>query len=209
MRRLTPALLALLLIACADARREASDAAPSATDSPSADPQAVTDPQQEFWSNLLTLCDGAYSGRVVEAPAGDTTLTGKPLVMHVRLCSDEEIRMPFHVGENRSRTWVLTRSELGLRLTHDHRHEDGNSDKVTGYGGEATDAGSGTVQEFGADEHTAMLIPDAETNIWTIEVVPGRMFVYALRREGTDRRYRIEFDLTRRVETPPAPWGQS
>ena len=43
------------------------------------------------------------------------------------------------------------------------------------------------------------LIPAAATNVWTVEVVPDRTFVYALRREGTDRRFRIEFDLTRPV----------
>jgi hypothetical protein len=51
------------------------------------------------------------------------------------------------------------------------------------------------------------LLPAAKTNIWTIEVEPGARFVYALRREGIDRRYRIEFDLSRRVAAPPPPWG--
>jgi hypothetical protein len=32
-------------------------------------------------------------------------------------------------------------------------------------------------------------------------------FVYALRREGTDRRFRVEFDLGREVAIPPPPWG--
>jgi hypothetical protein len=40
-----------------------------------------------------------------------------------------------------------------------------------------------------------------------VEVVPSRIFAYALRREGTDRRFRVEFDLTAPVPTPPAPWG--
>jgi hypothetical protein len=33
------------------------------------------------------------------------------------------------------------------------------------------------------------------------------MFVYALRREGSDRRFRIEFDLATAVAAPPPPWG--
>lgn len=57
------------------------------------------------------------------------------------------------------------------------------------------------------DAHTAQLIPAASTNVWTVEVVPGERFAYALRREGTDRRFRVEFDLTRTVPAPPAPWG--
>ena len=48
--------------------------------------------------------------------------------MHVRECSEDAIRIPFHVGEDRSRTWVVTRTANGLRLKHDHRHEDGSEE---------------------------------------------------------------------------------
>lgn len=65
-----------------------------------------------------------------------------------------------------------------------------------------------TTQEFHADAHTAELLPAAATNVWTVEIVPGSFSAYALRREGTDRRFRVEFDLTRRVTPPPAPWGR-
>ena len=162
---------------------------------------------ETFWSRIQALCGGAYEGRVIEAPAGDTTFAGKRLVMHVRECTADSLRIPFHVGEDRSRTWVITRPGSGLRLKHDHRHEDGSEDKITQYGGDAREGGAAGRMEFGADPHTVGLIPEAKTNVWTIEVTPGRSFVYALRREGTDRRFRIEFDLTKKVPAPPAPWG--
>lgn len=162
----------------------------------------------QFWSNLQQLCGTAYEGRVIEAPANDTTFAGKRLVMHVRECTPQEIRIPFHVGEDRSRTWVVTRTANGVRLKHDHRHEDGSEDKVTQYGGDSRAGGSAASLEFPADADTAALIPEAKTNVWTMEVVPGRTFAYALRREGTDRRFRIEFDLGRAVAAPPAPWGR-
>jgi hypothetical protein len=61
--------------------------------------------------------------------------------------------------------------------------------------------------EFPADSFTAALLPPARTNVWTIEVDPDRRrFVYALRREGTERRFRVEFDLGRPVTAPPPPW---
>jgi hypothetical protein len=164
-------------------------------------------PTGEFWSRVQALCGKAYEGKVIEAPASDTTFAGKRLVMHVRTCGADAIRIPFHVGEDRSRTWVITRPAGTLRLKHDHRHEDGSEDKVTQYGGDARAGASAERVEFGADAHTVSLIPEAKTNVWTIELVPGRTFVYALRREGTDRRFRIEFDLTREVPPPPAPWG--
>lgn len=166
-------------------------------------PEPRPDP---FWRALSALCGSAFEGQLEEAPAGDRTFADRRLVMHVRECGPEEIRIPFHVGEDRSRTWVLSRTPAGLRLKHDHRHEDGIEDEVTWYGGEAT-GGSDTVREFPADAHTASLIPAAATNVWTVEVVPDKRFVYALRREGTDRRFRISFDLTRSVAPPPPPWG--
>lgn len=163
--------------------------------------------QEAFWSALQRLCGQAHAGRIVEGSPTDTAFAGKALVMHVRECSPGEIRIPFHVGENRSRTWVLTRSDAGLRLKHDHRHEDGTEDEITQYGGDTSGAGSATRQEFPADAFTADMLPAAATNVWTVEVVPGERFAYALRREGTDRRFRVEFDLTRQVPAPPAPWG--
>ena len=165
--------------------------------------------QDAFWASLQRLCGGAFSGTVVQSVPADTSFAGKALVMHVRQCSPSEVRIPFHVGENRSRTWIFTRTAGGLRLKHDHRHEDGSEDRVTQYGGDTRDAGTASTQEFHADAHTASLIPAAATNVWTVEVVPGERFAYALRREGTERRFRVEFDLTRRVPAPPAPWGHA
>ncbi|MBA2244630.1 MAG: hypothetical protein H0W11_06715 [Gemmatimonadetes bacterium] len=192
-------LLPALLLGCA-----APASGPGAAATPAT---ALAPAQQTFWSNLQQLCGQAFRGTQREAPAGDTTFVNRELVMHVRECTEEGIRIPFHVGQDRSRTWVLTRTDGGLRLKHDHRHEDGTEDEVTQYGGDTAVPGSAQRQEFRADAHTASLIPAAATNVWTVEVVPGEMFAYALRREGTDRRFRIEFDLTRPVAPPPAPWG--
>jgi hypothetical protein len=170
-------------------------------------PAAPPAPHETFWATLQDLCNSAFEGRVAEASPPDTVFSRATLTMHVRACSADTIRIPFHVGADRSRTWVLTRSATGLRLKHDHRHEDGTEDSVTQYGGDTRDGGSATRQEFYADAHTATLIPAASTNVWTIELVPGERFAYGLRREGTERRFRAEFDLTRPVAAPPPPWG--
>lgn len=195
MPRSTPStvVLALLLAAgCTGTGADSSDLSPE---------------QERFWTSLTELCGSAFEGAVEEAPAGDETFTDRRLVMHVHTCEADTIRIPFHVGEDRSRTWVLSRTANGLRLKHDHRHEDGTEDEVTQYGGDTAGPGTATRQEFPADAHTASLIPEAATNVWTVAVEPGERFVYALHREGTDRRFRIAFDLTRTVEPPPAPWG--
>jgi hypothetical protein len=163
--------------------------------------------QDRFWESLLGLCGKAYEGKLIEAPPGDTAFTGKRLVMHVRACGDGLVRVPFHVGEDRSRTWIISRTAAGLRLKHDHRHEDGTEDTITQYGGDTATAGAVVRQEFPADAFTATKYPPTKANVWTVEVHAGKMFVYALRREGTDRRFRVEFDLTKPVSAPPAPWG--
>jgi hypothetical protein len=160
-----------------------------------------------FWSSLTALCGNAYGGRAADSEPPDTAMNRAVLVMHVRECSADTIRIPFHVGANRSRTWVITRTSSGLRLKHDHRHEDGTADTVTMYGGDTQASGAAGSQEFHADTLTAALIPAAATNVWTLEIYPGHMFVYALRREGSTRRFRAEFDLASTIPLPPAPWG--
>jgi hypothetical protein len=202
----TPRCILLALLPLLAACGVPADEQPATAVQP-ADAVQLAPEQEQFWAALEDLCGQAFEGRLAEAPPGDTTFADKRLVMHVRECSAEAIRIPFHVGEDRSRTWVLTRTTHGIRLKHDHRHEDGTDDEITMYGGDTAMPGTAGRQEFPADEHTARLVPAAATNIWTVEVVPGTMFAYALRREGTDRRIRIEFDLSESVPVPPAPWG--
>jgi hypothetical protein len=158
-----------------------------------------------FLDALRAHCGKAFEGRVIDPQPTDSAFAGKTLVMHVRECGDT-VRVPFHVGDNRSRTWVFTRTTSGARLKHDHRHEDGTEDAVTQYGGDAGPVQRPTQMEFFADSFTVARIPAARTNVWTVGLTPDR-FVYQLRRTGTDRRFRVEFDLTKPVTPPPAPWG--
>ena len=160
-----------------------------------------------FWASLQTLCGQAFTGTLVESVPPDPSFEGQELVMHVRQCEGDVVRVPFHLGEDRSRTWVISRTSDGLRLKHDHRHEDGAEDRITQYGGDTTDPGGAERQEFLADAHTKTLVPAAATNVWILEIHPGEMFAYALRREGFERRFRVEFDLSQPVPAPPPPWG--
>ncbi len=161
-----------------------------------------------FWNSLQTLCGKAFGGRVAAAPADDTTFKGKELVMHVRSCEKNRIRIPFFVGEDRSRTWVFTRQKNGrILLKHDHRHEDGKPDKVTMYGGLTSNSGTETRQVFPADEETVNVIAAAAGNVWWIDLLKGDSFSYNLRRMGSDRFFSIKFDLKKEIAIPKAPWG--
>jgi hypothetical protein len=169
-----------------------------------------TGPQQLFMERLSALCGQAFEGRVVTTDAADREMATNRLVMHVRECSDGVIRIPFHVGDDRSRTWVISRTGAGLRLKHDHRHRDGSEDPVTQYGGDTAGPGFARRQEFPVDAYSRDLfvrenLPASITNVWAMELVPGRTFTYELRRPN--RHLRVEFDLTRPVAAPPPPWG--
>ena len=160
---------------------------------------------QEFWNNLKTLCGNAYEG-TLELPENDEQFGGKKLVMHARSCNDSIIKIPFFVGEDKSRTWVFKLKDNRITLKHDHRHEDGSEDEVNLYGGTTTNSGQGSLQIFPADQETQVMIPAASSNVWWI-TIDDKQFTYNLRRLGTPRVFRVSFDLTKTIETPVAPWG--
>lgn len=166
---------------------------------------APTDAQGAFFARLSALCGKAFEGRIVSPPVdADRDFAGRRLLMHVRDCTADEIRIPFSVGEDRSRTWVIRR-QPSLGLSHDHRHADGSEDRLSRYGGAARPEGTDSRQEFPADEYSRALfvrenIPQSATNVWALEVQPGGPFAYELRRPG--RYFRVEFDLDRPVAPP-------
>lgn len=161
---------------------------------------APSAPGNLFMARLHTLCGQSYEGRVVSTDAADADFAGKRLVMRVE-CPQGQVRIPFAVGEDRSRTWVITRAGAGLRLKHDHRHVDGAEDALSQYGGDTAAPGTAERQEFPVDRFSKTLFTRegrtvSNTNVWAIEVHPGQTFAYELRRpEG--RFFRVEFDLTR------------
>lgn len=153
-------------------------------------------PQDSFFERLLSMCGQHFEGRIVSPPVpADSDFSGKRLRAHVRDCSPQEMRIPFQVGDDRSRTWVISRTGTGLRLKHDHRHEDGTEDRISQYGGDTQTAGTDRRQEFPADPFTKELLVRegnvaGANNVWAFEV--DRSFLaYELRRPG--RFFRVEF----------------
>lgn len=165
--------------------------------------------QDAFFDTLAKLCGKAFSGKIAVDNQGPGGMAGKPLVMHVRKCTDRELQIPFHVGDDASRTWIITKTGAGLSLKHDHRHKDGSYDESTMYGGHTVDAGWPQVQSFPADQYSKELfvsqgIPQSIGNTWQMYIYP-EFFTYRLVREG--REFRVDFDLTKEITAPAAPWG--
>ena len=170
--------------------------------------------ESAFFDSFKPYCGQAFEGKLVSTDAADADFAAERIVMHVRECSAKEIRIPLHVGDNRSRTWIVSRTDTGLRLKHDHRHDDGHADDVTMYGGDNDRAGStSNRQMFPADAQSktmfdAASIPDSKQNIWAVEVRPSEnLFAYEMSRPN--RFFRLEFDLSAPVTPPPPAWGYS
>jgi hypothetical protein len=151
---------------------------------------------EAFFQNLSDRCGDVYFGESVFPDDPDHLLYGAELKMTIESCTESQIRIPFQVNEDRSRTWILTLSDEGLLFKHDHRHEDGTPDEITNYGGWAAIEGAApTKLAFPADEETAALLPEAATNVWTMELdLTNNQFTYFLERHS-EPRYKAVFSL--------------
>lgn len=180
-RLAAPALIAALLSACATAAPPPSPAA-------------------AYFANLRTMCGQTHEGRLATNDPADADFAGKRLVLGpVDCAATDVVRIPFAVGEDRSRTWVITLLDGDrVRLKHDHRHTDGTEDALSQYGGDSIDAGTATRQSYPVDAFTRELfiaqnIPRSLPNVWSVDMEPGKRFGYELKRPG--RLFQVEFDL--------------
>ncbi|MGB0495894.1 MAG: hypothetical protein ACPGJI_06030 [Kangiellaceae bacterium] len=152
-------------------------------------------PSEKFFDHLKHYCGQTKVGKSVFPANKDDSFYGKKLVMNVESCTDKEIRIPFSVGEDHSRTWILTKTEKGLLFKHDHRHADGTPDELTMYGGYSDNKGSALSQNFPADKETKILVPKGKTNVWHLTIDKDKQqFIYYLERHSKPR-FKAIFDL--------------
>ncbi|ALZ74365.1 hypothetical protein [Rheinheimera sp. F8] len=159
---------------------------------------------------LQPYCGKAFAGTLISKAPEDAAMAGQALIVHIADCRTGEVRMPFHVGEDRSRTWVLRVLPQGLQLKHDHRHQDGSHDELTMYGGTSADSVSALTQNFPADAYSKLMFQSrgrtaALQNVWSFTLEPGQTLTYRLSRPG--REFAVAFDLTQPVALPPPAWG--
>ncbi|NMP33281.1 hypothetical protein HII17_17140 [Thalassotalea sp. M1531] len=181
----------------------------STTASTAPAPLVSIDTHDAFFNAIKQHCGKAYEGKVTVDTANSNSFLNKKLVMHVRRCNEQELQIPFHIGDDASRTWIITKTGSGLSLKHDHRHKDGSFDRQTMYGGHTLDAGWNEAQSFPADQYSKEIfveqgIPQSIGNTWQMFIYPGK-FSYRLVRQG--REFKVDFDLTKSITPPKAPWG--
>ncbi len=155
---------------------------------------ATTD-THKFFENLKELCDHSYYGEVVYPPTPPDGFEGQ-LKAHFNDCGDDYINIPFHVGEDKSRTWKLTLSHNSILFKHDHRYPDGTPEELTNYGGWNDGRGSELIQFFPADSETIAMRDGLESHIWVMELSEDHStFSYSLYLYN-DLYFRADFDLT-------------
>ncbi len=156
----------------------------------------LADPvERAFFNKLADLCGQSFRGEQQFLAEGRESWAHKDFVMHVRVCEEDRVYIPFHLDDDHSRTWMFLAEDGRLRFRHDHRHPDGTPEEVTLYGGYANGLGTMYRQDFPADEYTCELLPTACFAVWRVELdEEGQTFSYSLFDKG-ELLFTAVFDL--------------
>jgi hypothetical protein len=181
--------------------------------SPQPEPQA-TDLQtsRAFLANYAPFCGNVYAGKSTYTNLGENSpLNDADLVVTFESCNEIEVIMPFFVEDDRSRTWILSYNDGGLRLGHDHRYEDGTQHGANFYGGVAME-NNGAFEHYPADMNPSAQVlffpSDARTladratrviNVWSKEFdLENELYYYRLYLSG-ELRFEATFDLSQPI----------
>ena len=172
--------------------------------------RAVDSNQDKFFDAIKAHCGHAFSGDVDDS-SNSTAYNGRKFVLHIRDCSDTQIKMPLHIDDNSSRILVLTKSDGHIKLQHDHRHADGSSDALTMYGGYSSADSTAKVTNFPESaESIAITKAHAPTrtypSVWSI-ILSADDITYQVVRPG--RTIKSQFKFADRVDLPPQAWDLS
>lgn len=155
--------------------------------------------EKNFLNNLTGLCGKSFRGKETYTAPGRDSWADKDFVMHVTVCEEDKVYIPFHLGEDHSRTWMFIMEGQRLRFRHDHRHEDGTPEELTMYGGYSDGTGTGYKQKFPADDYTIKLLDDNASREWRVILAEDlSTFTYQLLYNGKVV-FSAEFDLTRPI----------
>jgi hypothetical protein len=152
---------------------------------------------QAFISNLASLCGKSFKGEQFYRSHHGASWADRKMVMHVTVCEDDKVYIPFHINDDHSRTWMFVAEDGKLRFKHQHLHEDGTPEEGSMYGGYANDEGTQFIQYFPADDYTGQVIEGGAGNVWIVTLAEDfSWYSYRLDRDG-EKRLEIRFDLTK------------
>lgn len=142
----------------------------------------------DYFKTLSSFCGDHFEGLMTYPDNDQSEFAGKLLVATFETCSESQIRVPFRVGDDTSRTWVFTKLPNSIQLKHEHRYADGSVHEVSNYGGQTVSLGTTEAQAFPADEYTKALIPEAATNVWNVSFdLEKKELTYHLERHNEPR----------------------
>lgn len=159
----------------------------------------VNEAERAFLDNLASICGKSFRGEETYMAPGRESWAEKDFVMHVTVCEDDRVHIPFHLDNDQSRTWMFLMEDKGLRFRHDHRHEDGTPEDQTLYGGYADGTGTEFQQNFPADDYTIELLDDTLGREWRVILDEDMStFTYQLH-YSSELMFEAQFDLTNPV----------
>ena len=184
-------LFSLLIFAgCGPAPESAEERAEEA------EKKELTPAERAFMDNLISLCGNSYRGEETYMEEGRESWAHMDFVMHVTVCEEDRVHIPFHLDDDESRTWMFLVENGRLRFRHDHRYPDGTPEEQTLYGGYADGTGTAYSQHFPADEYTIELLVDTLDRQWNIVMDEDMTnFSYQLQYHG-EIVFQADFDLT-------------
>ncbi len=194
MKKKLPAVLLLILFlaSCGSAPRQEE----AASEDEKKAEKTISETERAFLGNLASLCGQSFPGEETYMEEGRESWADKEMVMHVTVCEENHVHIPFHINDDESRTWMFLVDNGKLRFRHDHRYPDGTPEEQTLYGGYADGTGTAFSQHFPADDYTIELLEDTLNRQWNV-VLDEELssFSYQLQYHG-EVVFRADFDLT-------------
>ncbi len=155
--------------------------------------------EQAFLDNLASLCGQSFRGQETYMAEGRESWAHLDFVMHVTVCEDDRVYIPFHLSDDTSRTWMFLNEDGRLRFRHDHSYPDGTPHDQTLYGGYADGNGTAFAQHFPKDEYSREHLQGHFGREWRV-VMDEEMttFSYQLLYSG-EVVFQADFDLTQPI----------
>ncbi len=189
MRIYSVMMLAVFAISCGSPSQ-------NNTNSSKAQEPTVSENQLAFLNNLASLCGKSFGGREAYIEKGRESWAHKKFVMHVTVCEDDRVYIPFHLDDDHSRTWKFIMEDDGLRFQHDHRHPDGTPEDQNLYGGFADSTGNAYWQNFPSDKHTLSMLDDGNYRQWRVALTEDLSLLSYQLYYDDKLIFQADFDLT-------------